>query len=1290
MQTDVESSPPGARSTRLRRILRAVGPWLRPFEALTWALLFVVAGLFIALRYWVLPDIERYRPEIVNVISGAIGMPVRIGAVSASWEGLRPQVDLTDLRIYDHDGREVLALPSVQNIVAWRSLARGELRLHALTIDGPRLAIRRSKAGTLFVAGMRLDPDTGEGKFADWVLGQREIVVRNAEIEWQDELRDAPLLALRALNFRLRNEGEEHSIGLTAHPPAELGSTLDVRAELFGESAMRPSAWNGQVYAELGYTNLAGWRAWIDYPAEVRSGEGALRVWVTLGEGKLQRATVDLALSNVSARLASDLPQLELASLHGRLQGRRSGRGYELSGSELALTPVQGTPLRPASFHLSYEPAMGGELERGALSARRVELEPLAQLAEFLPFPAEPRNVLAELAPKGTLLEVKFDWSGPLGGDPQFIGRARFEALAMQARGKLPGFSGLSGALEATTGRGKLSLNSRAAALELPTVFPKPRVELDSLEGQLEWQRGSGNALKLRLAALSFANTALAGGASGEYQSAAEGPGVIDLTARLTRADASAIGEYLPLESIMGAATRRWLASAIIAGQGSDVRLRLKGDLRNFPFVNPATGDFEVAANVSGGVLEYAQGWPRIEGIEGALRFEREKMEITAQGGTILGTRLAQVRAGIADLQAPQGPVLAVRGEAEGPTQAFLDYIARTPVRGMTRGFTDDMSAGGRARLNLKLDLPIDDLDQSKVAGEVLLVQNSVRTQPQLPQLEQVTGRITFDDSSLTLHEVKAQLLGGTVTLSGGSRAESGVNVVARGDASVEGLLTLVDHPWARRLSGAAPYVVRIRSRGTLTQVAFESSLRGMASTLPSPLVKAANEALPLRVEFLPSEGGARDRVSVSLGRVLDAEFLRQREGPEMVVQRAAVALSPAPGQAMRLPERPGTLVYGSLPALDLDRWLPLVEGEGAASPATRFELKIAVLDAFGKRLRDVSLRAGADKVGWSASLEAQELAGDLSYRPEDGGKLIARMARFRIPDDTPGPRLAAHTERDLPAVDLIAERFSVRGKQLGRVEILAQRDGADWRIDKLALLNPEATMTGKGLWRTGAASRTQLDFELQASDVGNFLGRVGYADLVKGGKAQLGGTIAWNADPVSLDYRTLAGKLALNAEDGQFVEIEPGLGKLVSLMSLQMLPRRVALDFRDVFSKGFQFDRISASLDVKDGVINTSDFKMRGSAAEVEMKGQADLVSETQNLRVRVVPALGDSASTVVGLVNPVAGVASAIAQRVLKNPLGQIFSYEYDVTGPWSDPKIAKVAPVMPAPQLPGDRAP
>jgi len=95
--------------------------------------------------------------------------------------------------------------------------------------------------------------------------------------------------------------------------------------------------------------------------------------------------------------------------------------------------------------------------------------------------------------------------------------------------------------------------------------------------------------------------------------------------------------------------------------------------------------------------------------------------------------------------------------------------------------------------------------------------------------------------------------------------------------------------------------------------------------------------------------------------------------------------------------------------------------------------------------------------------------------------------------------------------------------------------------------------------------------------------------------------------------------------------------------------------------------------------VLHTQDFRMRGSAADVAMKGQADLARETQDLHVRVTPKLGDSAATVVGVINPVAGILTYIGQRALKDPLGQIFAFEYRITGSWTNPKVAKLIPTV-----------
>jgi uncharacterized protein (TIGR02099 family) len=1228
----------------------------RGIEFAAWGLFFLFAALVLALRFWLLPDIERYREDIVAGVSRAIGLPVRVGAIEAGWLGLRPQVTLSDVRILDAQGREALVLPSVENVLAWRSLLRGELRLHRVVIDRPRLAIARDSAGELYIAGIKLSVGGGGGGVGVAFLGQGEVLVRNAEIEWRDELRNAPALVLTGVELRLVGTGTAQSIGFTARPPSALGTDVEVRALLV------PGELSGRVFVQLGYTDLAAWRAWIDYPVDIRQGQGALRIWARLEKGEPREGTADVALADVWAGLGDHLSPLELATVRGRVHARALADGVELSGRGLALALERGPEVPPTDFQIVWRPQAGG-----TLGASLVDLQVIAHLVESLPLPPQIARTVRELAPSGRLAEARLDWKGPFDAPQQLSGRTRFSDLALRARGAGPGFTGLSGSLEATHEKGRLSIASKKTQFDLPQVFAEP-IALDSLAGELDWQRDAQGELTLRASSLSFANAHLSGNVFGQY-----GKGAVDVSGVLNRADAGAIGRYLPHGKVMGEKAREWLASAVAGGQASDVRLRLRGDLAHFPFADPARGEFQVTARIDKGVLNYAPGWPRIEDIAGEFTFDRSRIHVNGRSGALLGTRLSNVQVNVPNVLARDRHVL-VSGQAEGATADFLRYIASSPLKRTTGDFLAGVKATGQGKLQLKLDLPLEQLERTKVAGDYEFAGNEVMLFEGLPPLTQAAGKLGFTDSGFTVQNVRARFLGGGFTVAGGTLPGGVVQVVARGDATVQAARELIAHPLGKQLSGGFGYTVTVRVHEGQPRITLESPLRGVESALPAPLTKTATDSLPLRVEFVPSGSGERDRIALTLGGIVRAEVARRRQGNAMQVQRTAVWLTPERDTPIRLPERAGTLVYGSLAAFDLDRWLPLLSsGESAEGPAVSVDLKLGSLLAFGRRLGNVSLRAAAESAGWSANVNADEVAGDVSYR---SGELVARLARFVIPGDAPGtkPSPAGTRPGDLPAMDLVAEEFTFRGKSLGRVELIAQPAGADWRIERARMVNPDASLIASGMWRA-EPSRTAVEIDLDVLDAGAFLGRVNYPKLVRGGKARLQGTLDWQGDPGSLDLASLSGALRLNAEDGQFLEVEPGLGKLISLMSLQALPRRLTLDFRDVFSKGFQFDRINSNAQVERGVLQLKEFRMRGSAAEVEMSGDTHLARETQNLRVRVVPSLSDSAAVGIGLFNPVAGIAAAIAQHILKNPLGQIFAFDYSVTGTWSDPKVAQI---------------
>ena len=227
----------------------------------------------------------------------------------------------------------------------------------------------------------------------------------------------------------------------------------------------------------------------------------------------------------------------------------------------------------------------------------------------------------------------------------------------------------------------------------------------------------------------------------------------------------------------------------------------------------------------------------------------------------------------------------------------------------------------------------------------------------------------------------------------------------------------------------------------------------------------------------------------------------------------------------------------------------------------------------------------------------------------------------------------------------------------------------------------PDGSLTGKGVWRPGAREETRLGFKLDVSNVEKMLTRLGYPEAVRRGKGELEGEVVWHGPPTALHIASLGGKMRVQAENGQFAQLEPGVGRLLGVLSLQALPRRITLDFRDVFSQGFAFDRISGSIQMNQGVLHTDDLEILGPAARVFMSGEADAARETQNLRVRVQPTLSESiavgsAIATTGMIHPAVGLAAYLVQKALRDPVEKLFSFEYAVTGGWSDPKVEKLA--------------
>ncbi len=329
--------------------------------------------------------------------------------------------------------------------------------------------------------------------------------------------------------------------------------------------------------------------------------------------------------------------------------------------------------------------------------------------------------------------------------------------------------------------------------------------------------------------------------------------------------------------------------------------------------------------------------------------------------------------------------------------------------------------------------------------------------------------------------------------------------------------------------------------------------------------------------------------------------------------------------------------------------------------------------------------------------MSTKQVNGYVNWISEDGRsgnqpRLIGQFQRLEIPDSrtTEFEGLLDAPTTSLPALDIEASEFVLAGKSLGRLQLKAanRRDRRGWEISLLSLEHPTAQLAGSGLWTrsSSGAQQTQLNFDLNLKDAGGLLSVLGQPGTMRGGSGKLGGRISWQGPPTSLDIPTLAGDLSLALGPGQFLRTEPGIAKLIGVLSLQSIPRRLSLDFSDIFSAGFAFDTIVGAATMTGGTLKTDNLLMNGVQAQVLIEGQANLLTETQDMTVQILPTINAGLASIAyaAIANPAVGIGTLIAQLILQDPLRRLFRYEFDIDGPWADPRVVQTRPRDPSPQL------
>ena len=1260
----------------------------------------VIAATLAGLRL-LLPELGHYRSEIERWLSQATDRQVEIGSIDAHWRGWTPVFRIREVRLAGGEapadaptdaGIRLADLTfSIDPLDLLRSRA---FRPREVSASGASFVIVRRSDGSFAVeefGELGTDGPQRRDRLAQWMLGQANLSLYASRIVWVDEQHGLRPLPLDGVTLLLDQAGDRRRISGSFEPP-EAGR-IDFATEMVGDPLT--SAWSGTAYLAAHDVDLDGLGLDIGRSeAETLSGVVSGKVWSTWHDGRLAEAEGTIRVQSPGVvhkglRRGFDEARASFKVEHVE-------QGWRLATRDLVVATPNGM-WPPSAAAAMWMPPNDDREGTVILNAQFARIEDLLALAatDGGPVASPMLKTLFDGAPRGALEDLHV--SVPVTN--------RFEIERGRASGRFTGFGVGSGAwpvsIDAASGEFEASERGVVAAVSggrLRASFP------DWLAHPVEGEKLAGafaaiptpEGFRVRLDGASLATPAGTIAAQG-WMLAPRDESAPELSVDLSLSGWQiAPTRDLIAGRVLPRSVARWIEAAAPFGDVHGARLTFRGRLSDAP-LDDGAGRLEATAKLAVPVFSYARGWPEITGATAEVRFDGRRFDARIDSGRMLKSTIREARTTIENVRATV-PVVRVEGRVEGASANAVRFLAESPLRRRFAPMIDAFAIHGDSTIDLELDVPLKGADRSVTAeGRIALDHNRIDGPGLGRGLAAVNGLIAFRNTVVESDGITATWLGEPIHARVGpapgtpnaTRVSVGGRLTRRLLASYLREARLLEGP----IPGDSPLLARMRGDaawnatfdipaagdGTPTTLHVDSDLTGISLDLPPPFGKTSETARMLDIDsrITPEAGRVTevrfgDLASAMLRMVPDADRFR--------LERGAIRIGGGPAT---LPDAPRLSVDGAVPALDVGAWSTLLRDIASFHPpdsgAPRLnrvrELSIDAgsMTALGMRFPETQVRAkpGADG-GWRLDLAGRHLDG-VVHLPRDlqAEPVTTEFERFVYEPDPDGtgsesPRLDPRT---LPALSFSTRRFVLGERDFGRVSFTTSPSERGLEIERLDVQADAFEGEVTGSWSlAGGEHRTEFVMRMHGADLGRMLVSLGFdANAVTGGKTDISLRGAWPGAPADFALERLAGVMHFLSTDGRLTEIERGVtGRVFGLLTITSLPRRLILDFGDIFKGGLGYDRIEGSFAIENGNAHTDDLFMESDTVRFEVVGRTGLVNEDYDKLVTVVPKISSSLPLV-----PI-----WVVQKILdRNIFDKAFAYQYTITGTWDEPMIELV---------------
>ncbi len=1265
------------------------------------AVVVLVATLFAAARL-LLPYADQYNAEIGERLSSYLEQPVLVRALDAEWDGWGPSLVLRDAALLDAMGEHpVLQLEKIRLGFDLLSSARQWQPVFShITLVGVDLVLTRSKLGEFSVEGISArSDDIGQkpedtAKVMKWLFSQGRLGLENSNITWRDEMGAGRVMHFSAVNISLRNDDDRHQLDASLALPRNLGKSLMLRVDMHGDP-LQAKGRRTQLYLageHVHLTELFEEQSLAGVGVSVKS--ASFQVWAGWQDGQLQKIKGNADAGGVvlmPAESASDKKTLPLDRVAANFDWQKTDKGWQFEANDLLLAR-QSRQWQPSRVSLRFvETAEAGAAFN--VYASFLQLEDIARLLSLFSIGGETvQKSLFAIRPRGEIRDTEIVWQA--GDTPQYHAYTRLKNASVSAWRAVPEAQKIDGKLWLDSDGGQVVLQNAAVTLDFPDLFRWP-LAVDALRGNVAWQQDGKNwrVIGRRLEASNEDITASA--TLDIVRDDAKKSPFMSLLVNARDGDGSQVARYLPT-GIMSPNAVNWLDEAIVGAHVISGGALFHGRLDEFPF-DQGNGRFEVSFSTENASLNYAENWPQITGIAANVRFFGRSMSIEAQKGKIFSNDIKWAKVSIADMTVTP-MLLNVEGEVQGATQEKLDYLVTSPP--LYRAFAqhlEGMTAKGNSLLNLNLSLPIGGDESPQVNGWLAMKKNTLSVPPLGQVLNDVNGRLEFFQAGLRAKDIQAELFGQATQINIATDETSvnpKVRIRAQGMFDAPDLAARYLPPVKELLAGEGNWHIAFdiplggsgadAKRVAVLQV--RTNLKGVEARLPPPFDKTAEEtgSLELRVDFPPEKPPV---LRVNYEGFVDGIFALGAMSPDKALPYITVAENSFRGEirlnggAAEMPAAPGLRLAGWMDAISLDDWRNLQLTTTTADDASMSlfhsaDIAVRKLELYGQQLRNVRFKFATVENGLQADIDSKELKGRILLPRKAGGKPIrADLDYCYLTEISEGS--GAMDPRSIPELDFHIADFRYKNRKFGsvRLETASVADGV--RIEQLVLKPRSTTITARGGWYVrGKQQYSNVQVHVESRNIGHTLRALDYVGGINKGKGRVDLELKWPGSFADVDANDIQGKMSLSLKDGYLLDVDPGAGRMFGMLSIQALPRRLLLDFSDVFKKGFGFDRIRGNFTIEDGDAYTNNLYMEGPAARVEIAGRTGLAEQDYDQLVTVTPHVADSLP-VLGIMaaTPQVGAAILAFQKLFQPQIDDVTKNQYTITGSWNAPVIKKV---------------